>query len=91
MSDDTDLIGIIRAAYSKAWVNFNMLGDLTNEEKAFGPEQLRYDVEILVRSGERDIKKIAKSALSMIRPQTQVKRPIKGIASVSLLTSHHSV
>ena len=74
MLGNLDLREIIRAAYGQAWVKFNLLPDLTPDEKKYGSGQLRYDIEILVANGERDAEKIANAALCLIREKEQVAR-----------------
>jgi len=70
----TELTEIIRAAYAQAWVKFNLISGLTPDEKKYGAGQLRYEIQILVASGERDVEKIANAALCIRREKEQVAR-----------------
>lgn len=82
MSGNPELGVIIRTAYSQAWVKFNHLPDLTPDEKRYGSDQLRYDIELLVANGERDPEKIANAALCIMREKEQVARSKARVAAL---------
>lgn len=63
---------IVRAAYEIAWREFNAQTDLTPDEKATGPTQLRRYIAAVIESGERDPRQVAQSALGMIRDYEQI-------------------
>ena len=83
MSENMETTEIIRAAYANAWAKFKLIEGLSPDEKMYGADQLRYDIEILVASGERDEEKIATSALCMMREKEQVARSKAKIKNVS--------
>lgn len=47
---------------------------LSSGERADAPSKLRQYIDVLVESGERDIDKIALSALGLLREYEQIKR-----------------
>lgn len=65
---------IIRAAYEVAWREFNAQADLTPDELMTGPTKLRRYIAVVIEGGERDPRKIAQSALGMIRDYEQIAR-----------------
>jgi hypothetical protein len=74
---------VARAAYAKAWYEFNRFLNLSPDEKASGPLKLRDYIETLVAAGERDPEKIAASALGLIRECEQIARSKARIANPS--------
>ena len=63
---------IQRRAYELAWHDFQVVPQLTPDEKASGPEKLRSYINVLIDVGERDPFKIAKAALGMMREYEQI-------------------
>ena len=71
MSTQTDLL---RTAYAIAWEEFTNSKGLTPDERASGPNKLRWYIQVLAEAGERDPEKIAVLALGMIREYEQIVR-----------------
>ena len=65
---------IERYAYRQAWDRFNSLPHLSPDEKIYAPGKLRDYIKLLVATGERDIEKIATSAMGLIREYHQIAR-----------------
>ena len=63
---------IQRRAYELAWHDFQVIPQLTPDEKASGPEKLRSYINVLIDVGERDPFKIAKAALGVMREYEQI-------------------
>jgi hypothetical protein len=64
-----------RQAYEIAWREFSALCNLmTPDEKRAGPNRLRWYIEIMVDTGERDPSKIAKACIGMLREYEQISR-----------------
>jgi hypothetical protein len=65
---------ICRSAYEIAWEDFRSSPAMTPDEKASGPDRLRWYIQIMVEVGERDPSKIAKAAIGMLREYEQILR-----------------
>ena len=78
---ENDTEETVRVAYRIAWQEFILLPDLTPDEKMSGPSKLRHYIQILVLSGERDPKKIASSAMGLIREYEQIARSQARVAN----------
>jgi hypothetical protein len=64
-----------RQAYEIAWREFSALCNLmTPDEKRTGPDRLRWYIEIMVDTGERDASKIARACIGMLREYEQISR-----------------
>jgi hypothetical protein len=67
-------VDVKRRAYEIAWYEFSGLRGLTPDEKISGPNKLRWFIQVLAEVGERDPRKIAKSAMGMLREYEQTLR-----------------
>jgi hypothetical protein len=70
---ETDLADLQREAYAIAWEQFSGT-EMTPDEKMFGPNRLRWYIQILCEVGERDPAKIAGGAMGMLREYEQILR-----------------
>jgi len=74
-------LSVVQAAYRVAWTSFNTFHGLSSDERLTGPERLRDYIEILVCTGERDLQKIANSALGLLREYDQISRSYARVSS----------
>jgi hypothetical protein len=65
---------ISRSAYEIAWEVFRSAPAMTPDEKASGPDRLRWYIQVMVEVGERDPSKIARAAIGMLREYEQILR-----------------
>ena len=64
-----------RRAYEIAWREFSALCNLmTPDEKRSGPNRLRWYIEVMIETGERDPSKRAKACIGMLREYEQISR-----------------
>jgi hypothetical protein len=70
----TGTTDIIRTAYAAAWQEYISLPGLTPDEKMNGPKKLRWYINVMADVGECDPKKIAMTALGMLREYEQIAR-----------------
>ena len=64
-----------RRAYEIAWREFSALSNLmTPDEKRSGPNRLRWYIEVVIETGERDPSTIAKACIGMLREYEQIAR-----------------
>jgi hypothetical protein len=75
-----DMSDIKRSAYEVAWHEFCSLPGLTPDEKASGPNMLRWYIQVMTEVGERDPSKIAKASIGMMREYEQILRSRARIA-----------
>lgn len=67
-------VDLEREAYAIAWEEFNRIETMTPDEILYGPQRLRWYIQILCEVGERDPDKIARAALGMVREYEQILR-----------------
>jgi hypothetical protein len=78
---ETGLDDLQREAYAIAWEEFSRTaGSMTPDEQMFGPNRLRWYIQILCEVGERDPAKVASGALGMLREYEQILRSRARIA-----------
>ena len=68
-----DRDAIIRAAFDRAWEDFERIPQMLPERR-LAPQRLRQHIQALVEIGERDPEKIAMEALGRLRDAEQVAR-----------------
>jgi hypothetical protein len=76
---------LLTQAYTIAWKEFRGSESLTRDELLYGPNRLRWYVQIMVDVGERDPDKIAKAALGMLREYEQILRSRARVATQPLI------
>jgi hypothetical protein len=72
---------IVQAADAEAWKEFNLLPDLTPDERLTLPAKIRGYIKILTAAGELDPHKIAQCALAIVREKEKIARSKAGISS----------